>query len=528
MAFKILCTDGYSTKGVDVLEKHGSFQVTNIKALTHEELLQKIPEFHGLIVRSSSDVSADVIAAGKNLKIIARAGVGTDNIDIAAATEKGIVVVNAPGGNTITTAEHTFAMLMSAARKIPQAYKSMQEGKWDKKSFEGVELKGKVLGLVGLGRIGREVAKRAQAFGMETIGFDPYLASEAAERANIKLMTLDELYVQADFITVHTPLTEETKGLISKPQMAKMKKTAILINCARGGIINEADLAEALKAGAVAGAALDVFTDEPIKDNIFKDLPNCITTPHLGASTKEAQISVAIETANAVVDNLAMNISTNAVNAPAVPREIMTKAKVYLELAEKLGSLISQACKCKLKEIRVTVSGDKVSQYSQIISLYVVKSILSPILEENVTLVNIPVISKRRNITLATVIASEADEMGQMVEVKLVTEGESFEVWGRVNYAGAIQITRFQEYYLEIEPQGNMLFIHNLDRPGILGKICTLLGSEAINIAELKNIRHEKGKGAMTVIHLDEGIPSSVLEKLTALSEVTNVLQVKL
>ncbi|PIR18067.1 MAG: hypothetical protein COV46_01780 [Deltaproteobacteria bacterium CG11_big_fil_rev_8_21_14_0_20_49_13] len=314
MKHKILCTDGFAEAGLTELKKSASLDVVFERSLSHEDLIKKVPSFDGLIVRSASTVSRDVIEAGKNLKIVVRAGVGTDNIDIGAATKHGVLVANAPAGNATSAAELTFAMILSLARWIPQAASSMAEGEWEKKKFQGVELAGKTVGIIGLGRIGRAVAKRAIAFNMNIVGFDPFISREQLESLGVEHLPKEDIFKKADFITFHTPLTDETKNMVTLDELKTMKKTAYLVNCARGGIINEHDLAVALKEGLIAGAALDVFTKEPYKEEIFRKLENCITTPHLGASTHDAQEAVAIEAALVVTKFFDEGLSINALN----------------------------------------------------------------------------------------------------------------------------------------------------------------------------------------------------------------------
>ncbi|MFA4874624.1 MAG: hydroxyacid dehydrogenase [bacterium] len=314
MTFKILCTDGFSKAGLDELAKNTAFEVAFIKALTHEELLEKIHPFNALIIRSASRVSADVIEAGKSLRIIARAGVGVDNIDVPAATRRNIMVINAPAGNTVSTAELSFGMLLALARHIPQAACAMANGKWEKKKFQGTEVAKKVLGVIGMGRVGREVARRAMAFRMTVVGFDPFLDADQFDAAGVERVALDKIFKTADYITVHTPLTPETENLISAKEFKMMKPSACVINCARGGIVNEADLAEALRQKTIAGAALDVYTKEPFESTIFQGLDNCILTPHLGASTNEAQDAVAVEAAYEVAQYLTTGQCANCVN----------------------------------------------------------------------------------------------------------------------------------------------------------------------------------------------------------------------
>ncbi|MBX6395249.1 MAG: phosphoglycerate dehydrogenase, partial [Alicyclobacillaceae bacterium] len=375
--FKILVSDPISEEGLKKLIEAPEVQVDLRPGLAPEELIRIIGEYDALLVRSQTKVTAEMIAAGKNLKAIGRAGVGVDNIDVEAATRRGIIVVNAPDGNTISTAEHTFAMLMSLARNIPQACASIKAGKWDRKSFVGVELRGKTLGILGLGRIGTEVAKRAMAFGMTVLAYDPFLTAERAAQLGVEPVSVDEICERADFITVHTPLTKDTRHLIGPAQFAKMKRGVRILNCARGGIIDEKALLEAIERGVVAGAALDVFEEEPPKDNPLLALDRVIATPHLGASTVEAQINVAIDVGEEILNILHNRPFKNAVNLPSLPADVMRAVQPYLTLGEKLGQLVSQLTVGRLSAIEIGYGGNVSEKEVSPITRTILKGILA-------------------------------------------------------------------------------------------------------------------------------------------------------
>ena len=510
MTYRVLCTDGFSKTGVEDLNASSLVEADFQDKLSHEELIKRIPDYDGLVVRSASEVTRDVIGAGARLKVIARAGVGTDNIDLKAATEKGILVVNAPAGNSISTAELAFAMIISLARHIPQAAKSMYEGKWEKKKFKGNELAYKTLGVIGLGRIGKELAKRARAFEMNVIGFDPYLSDERMKGLGITKATLDEIFTNADFISVHTPLTDETTNLISNNEFAQMKTTACIVNCARGGIVNEADLAEALRNGNIGGAALDVFTEEPYGNDLFNGLDNVILTPHLGASTSEAQEAVAKEAAAAVVQFFKEGISTRAVNLPTggVDLEQYTR---HLMLAEKLGSLASQLVHDKIDRITFTAP----QNLPHILTLAALKGVLSHMVQ-NVTIVNAANVARDQGIGIAEEVTSEEPDFADTIGVRLHLEKQELNVWGALLPDGSTKVTNCAGYRVEIDPAGNLLFLQNLDQPGVIGHVSTLLGNAGVNIAEMQNVRHVKGKDALTIVRVDGDVPKKTFDEIAA------------
>jgi D-3-phosphoglycerate dehydrogenase / 2-oxoglutarate reductase len=524
MTYKILCTDGFSKAGLDALGKHKHLEVTFKPALKHEELLDIIEPFDGLIVRSASKVGRDVLERGKNLKIVARAGVGVDNIDVNAATERGILVVNAPAGNTVSAAELSFSMLCALARHIPQASQAMREGRWEKKKYFGTEISGKTLGVVGLGRIGREVARRGRGFDMRVIGFDPYLSHDQYDALGIGKATIEEILRTSDFISIHTPLTKETENMIGAKELATMKPTAYLINCARGGIVSEKDLAAALREKKIAGAAIDVFTKEPFEDPMFRDIENCICTPHLGASTAEAQDAVAIEAAASVAQYFTDGLGPNAVNLAGTDPFTWQRFKSHIVLAERMGSLVAQLTEGKIQKISF------LSQLGMphILALATAKGALSRLSDGFVTYVNAESMVRERGIAFAEEIVGRAVDFSDAIGVRIQTEQGKIEAWGVVLADGTPKITRCADYRADIDPAGSILFIHNADRPGVIGRVCTILGNDGVNIAEMQNVRKEPGAEALTIIGVDASIPATTIEKISREQDVTKVRLVQL
>ncbi len=506
MRYKVLCTDGFGKAGLEELERSALIEVVFEKSLTHEELVAKIAPYDGLIVRSASEVSRDVIEAGANLKVVARAGVGTDNIDLDAATEKGIFVVNAPAGNTTSTAELTFAMILALSRHIPQAAHAMTEGRWEKKKFMGAELAGKILGVIGFGRIGREVARRARSFQMNVMAFDPYLNDAQFGTSGADPARLEDIYRNADYITVHTPLTDETRNLIAGRELSMMKRTAYIVNCARGGIVNEEDLAAALKNGTIAGAALDVFTEEPFKRPVFQNLENVILTPHLGASTREAQDAVAVEAALAVVGFFSEGMSLGAVNLDVAVRHA-EGLKPRIELAEKLGRLVSQLSGGRINKLTILSS----QASANVLALSAVKGALAACQGRQVTLVNAAAVAKDMGVAVAQETVEERQDFANAFGIAVEAQGGRQEVWGTILQDGTPQIVSLNSYRVEIIPRGQMLLIQNSDRPGVIGRISSVLGNAGVNIAEMQNVRNKRGADALTVIRVDDGVDGEVL-----------------
>lgn len=520
---KVLVSDSLSQRGIDILKKAG-LEVDVRTGMKPDELKACIGEYHGLVIRSATKVTSEIIEAAGNLKVIGRAGSGLDNVDKTAATKKGIVVMNTPGGNTITTAEHTIALMFALARQIPQATASMKSGKWDKKSFMGIELYMKTLGIVGIGNIGKQVAIRAQAFGMNVIGYDPYLSEDNAKEIGIEKVELSELFSRSDFITFHTPITAETKNIVNKNTIQGMKDGVRIINCARGGIINEADIYEALKGGKVAGVALDVFENEPPGDNPLLTVDNVICTPHLGASTEEAQENVAVAVAEQIADYLVHGVIRNAVNFPSVPAEQVHKLQPYLTLAERLGSFASQVFEGAVTEITIEYRGDASELNTAPLTIAAVKGFLTPILEETVNFVNAPIIAKERGIGVQEMKSADAGDYQSAIVIRIKSDGKENVLAGTLFSRKDPRIIKINNYPVEIVPEGNMLFIYNNDRPGVIGNIGSYLGQCNINIARMHFGRETAGGRAISVVSIDTPVTQAQLGEI---KKMPNILSAK-
>ena len=502
--YSVLAVDGIAAEGIEILKKNFNVEVHD--KISADELLEIIPKFDALIVRSASKVTAEVLNRAENLKIIGRAGVGVDNIDVKAATERGIIVINSPDGNTIAATEHTFAMMAALSRNIPQANKTMHAGGWDRKKFVGVELRNKTLAVIGLGRIGAGVAKRAQAFEMNVIAYDPFVSAERAESLGVKLMELDELFKTADFITVHMPLTKQTENMITLEQMNLMKPSTRLINCARGGIINENDLATALKEKIIAGAAIDVFTSEPLIENSpFRELDNIILTPHLGASTIEAQISVSVDVATV----------TTAVNIPHFPAHVLKKLTPYLDLAERLGRTITALSKEPISNIQVQVNGKIAEGNTSLISTAVLKGILSTALDAHINLVNANLLAQDRGIKLSEITSSVAGDFSNTVTVSAngnSVTGTLFGSEGRI-----VQINKFR---VDVDPHARILICPHINRPGVIGTVGTILADFDINISSMQVGKTDIGGTNLMVLTVDNPISRAVIDKVKSVEAI--------
>ncbi|GLI07287.1 phosphoglycerate dehydrogenase [Paenibacillus tyrfis] len=526
--YKVLVMDGISDMGIQLLYDATDVEVEKKNGLSEDELMAIIADYDALLVRSATKVTERIMGAGSKLKVVGRAGVGVDNIDLEAATKRGIVVINAPDGNTIATCELTFAMMMSVARMIPQAYKKTVGSEWDRKTFVGVELRNKVLGVLGMGRIGSEVAKRAKAFGMEVLGYDPFLTEERAEKLGVKLGTVNEICAAADFITVHTPLTNETRHMISKPQFELMKKGARIINCARGGIIDEMALVEAIDAGIVAGAAFDVFEKEPpAADHPFLNHPKIVVTPHLGASTVEAQENVAIDVSEEVLHILRDQPFKNAVNMPPVPANVLNALQPYFNLGEKLGVFLGQTIDGPVSEIVVNYSGDLTDVDTTPLTRYIVKGILANQLE-GVNIVNAMHLAKTRGLNVVVQKSSTAKSFTNLVSVTLKTKQEERVLAGTLLSGYGERIVQIDQYPVDIAPSGHLLLISHNDKPGIIGKVGTLLGDNGVNIATMQVGRKVVGGSAIMVLTTDKETPKEVLDRLIQLPELTNARELTL
>ncbi|GIP25553.1 D-3-phosphoglycerate dehydrogenase [Paenibacillus sp. J23TS9] len=528
--FKVLVSDPISDLGIQQLMDAADVLVEKKTGLGEDELVAIIGEYDALLVRSQTRVTEKIMEAGTNLKVVGRAGVGVDNIDLEAATKRGIIVINAPDGNTITTCEHTFAMMMALARHIPQAYAKTVGGVWDRKSFLGVELRNKTLGVMGMGRIGSEVAKRAKAFGMNILAFDPFLTQERAEKMEVKLASVDDIVRNADFMTVHTPLTPETHHMISRPQFEVMKKGMRIVNCARGGIIDETALVEAINEGIVAGAAFDVFESEPPeKDHPFLTNPKIIVTPHLGASTVEAQENVAIDVSEEVLHILRNEPFKNAVNMPPVAASVMSRLQPYFSIGEKLGSFAAQAANQAVNEIHVDYAGDLSDVDTLPLTRYIVKGVLAHHLGSEVNIVNCMHLAKLRDINVVVTQASKSKGFTNLLTVTLKTQNnEETLVAGTLLNGYGERIVQIDKFPVDMAPEGHQILISHNDKPGIIGSVGTLLGQNDVNIASMQVGRKIIGGAAIMILSVDKAVQKDVLVQLTTLAELNRAIEITL
>jgi len=528
--YRVLVADKLAPAGMEILRAVAGLEVDEAIGLKPAELATKIAPYHGLIVRSGCTVTAEVIAAAENLRVIGRAGIGVDNIDVAAATQKGIVVMNTPGGNNVTTAEHAISMMLSLARCIPQATGSMKSGKWEKGKFTGSEVFNKVLGVVGLGNIGRIVADRALGLKMKVVAYDPFISEEAAKRLGVELASLDELFGRSDFITVHTPLIPETRGLVGTEAFAKMKKGVRIINCARGGIVDEDALAEAIRSGKVAGAALDVFVQEPPPaDHPLLKLDQVICTPHLGASTDEAQLNVALAIAEQVANYLTKDVIQDAVNVPSISPELLKVLSPYLTLAEKLGGLQAQLLSAAPTEVAIEYAGDVASYDIKSVTLAILRGLLSHAMESSaVNYVNAPAIARERGIKVIESRTSQPKGFANLLTVTVQTAKGSSIVAGAVFGQRVIRLVRINAFFLDADPAGFILMLHNRDVPGVVGNVGMTLGEAQINIAGLELGREHVGGMAISLFHVDDAIPDPVMQKLRTLPSIVSAQLIRL
>jgi D-3-phosphoglycerate dehydrogenase len=527
----ILICDPISPKGIAYFQARPEFKVTVLKQrLPEAELLPLVASVEAMVVRSETKVSRKVIEAAPKLRVVGRAGVGVDNVDVDAATQRGIVVMNTPGGNTISTAELTFSMLMALARKIPQAHASMKAGEWNRKAFSGVELYNKTLGILGMGRIGSEVARRAIAFGMRVLAYDPYLTLSRANAMQVELLELDDVLARSDFVTVHMPMSDETKGMLNAAAFAKMKTGARVLNCARGGIIHEGDLCEAIKSGKIAGAALDVYeTEPPPKDFPLRDLPQVIMTPHLGASTEEAQENVGIEVAEAITDFLLNGVVRNAVNLPNLDAKTYVLVKPYLTLGEKLGKLVAQLAPKRNDRLVVTYGGKATEVPSDPITRFVLKGFLESAGGKDVNQVNVRTLAQSLGLRVEEIKSNEETDFNEWLHLAVFSGGTKISAGGTLHGAKrSPRIVRVNSQPVEIVPEGVLLFMTNKDRPGIVGYLGTLMGRHNVNIANMTLSRDIAGGQALTVLSLDSVPSPAVLEEIQKDPDISNVRVVNL
>jgi D-3-phosphoglycerate dehydrogenase / 2-oxoglutarate reductase len=515
---KVLISDSLSPRAVEIFKERG-VEADVRTGLKPDELKAIIGNYDGLAIRSATKVTADILDAATNLKVVGRAGIGVDNVDIPAATQRGVVVMNTPFGNSITTAEHAVAMMFALAREIPLANASTKAGKWEKNRFMGVELTGKVLGIVGCGNIGSIVAERALGLKMRVVAFDPFLSHERAADLGVEKVELDELLARADFITLHTPKTESTKNLLNAQTLAKCRKGVRIINCARGGLIVEQDLKAAIESGHVAGAALDVFEVEPAKENSLFGLEQVICTPHLGASTTEAQENVALQVAEQMSDFLVTGAVTNALNAPSVSAEDAPKLKPYMKLAEQLGSFAGQITESGLRSVEVEYEGVVAGLNVKPLTQLVLMGLLRPLLD-SVNMVNAPVIARERDVRIAETKREGAADYQTLIRLKVTTDERSRVLTGTLFGDDKPRIVGIEDVPIEAELSEHMLFIRNDDKPGFIGKLGTTLGEAGVNIATFHLGRTAPGGTAIALVSVDQKLGQDLLATVDSLPSV--------
>ena len=521
---KVLVSDKLSPKGVEIFKKAKGIEVEVKTKLPPEELKAIIGEYDGLVIRSATKVKPEIIEAADKLKVIGRAGSGLDNVDLPAASKKGIVVMNTPGGNTITTAEHAISMMLALSRKIPQATASMKSKKWEKSKFMGSEIYNKTLGIMGIGSIGSVVADRARGLKMNVLAHDPFLSPERAEKLGVELANLDDLLKRSDYITIHVPKSKETINLVNKELFSKMKDGVFLINCARGGIVNEKDLCDAIKSGKVAGAALDVFEKEPPdSDNPLLDLDEVICTPHLGASTEEAQEKVAVAIAEQMVDYLLNGTIMNAVNVPSVDSELLATIRPYLELAERLGSFQGQVVSGGLEQVSIEYSGEVAALAIAPITVSLLKGLLYSILKEDVNYVNAPVIAKERGIKVIESTTNESEDFTSLITLKVKTSKEERLVAGTIFGKSDPWIVQVDQFRIEAIPEKYMFLFHTHDRPGVIGNIGTSLAKHSINISRMQFGREKVEGKSLLLLSTDGSVSSEITEQLKGLPHVISL-----
>ena len=518
MAPKVLISDDLSPAAVAIFKERG-LEVDMKTGLSKEELEKIIPAYDGLAIRSATKVTEKIIAAAAKLKVVGRAGIGVDNVDIKAATKKGIIVMNTPFGNSTTTAEHAITLMLSLARQIPAADRSTQSGKWEKNRFMGVEVAGKTLGLIGCGNIGAIVADRAQGLKMKVVAFDPFLSPERAKVLNVEKVELEDLLRRADFITLHTPLTEKTRNIIDGAALSKMKRGVRIVNCARGGLVDEAALSEALKSGQVAGAALDVFEEEPAKTNVLFGNEAVICTPHLGASTLEAQEKVALQVAEQMSDYLLNGAITNAVNFPSITAEEAPRLTPWVKLAESLGSFAGQLTEIVVRGIRLEYGGDIAGLNTKPMTAAALAGLLRPVLAD-VNMVSAAVVAKERGIVIEEVTGAEAGAFESIMRLTVKTDAYERSIAGTIFAGGRGRIIEVRGISMDFELTPHMLFIRNADKPGFIGQLGMLLGDAGVNIATFNLGREKPGGDAICVVSMDEPLRYEILAKVKGLQHV--------
>ncbi len=523
---KILIADPIAQEGIEFLKGHADVDVKT--GMKPEELLEVVGEYDALVVRSETKVTAAIIAAAKKLQVVARAGIGVDNIDLDAATSAGIAVVNAPTGNTFAAAEHTLALMLALSRNIPSAHQSMKEGEWKRSAFMGIEVRNKTLGVIGLGRVGSEVARRAQSFGMRLIAYDPFVAPDYARRLGVELLSFEDVIEQSDFITLHTPLTDSSRNLISTKELARMKPSARLINVARGELVDEIALLEALNNDQLAGVALDVFAKEPPGPNPLLDHPKVVITPHLGASTQEAQREVAVEAAEQALAVLRGEPARNTVNAPFVAPEVHAVLEPYMRVATVVGKLVTHLAEGQFVGVTISYEGEITQHDTAILKAAVLAGVLGPVTTGQVNLINASRLAQERGLNVTEQQNSVAQEYSSLISATLETTEGSITLTG-TSMRNEPHIVKFNEYWLDIVPNvPYLLFVDNQDQPGSIGAVGTLAGKHNINISFMEVGRLNIRGRAMMVLGLDDLVPPNVMEEINALSHIYNARLVKL
>ncbi len=522
--YKILIADSLDETGLARLRESGH-EVHELSAEERPQLAELLPDYDALVVRSATRVTADLLRAGKKLRVVGRAGIGVDNVDVEAATQLGILVVNAPTANLLSAAEHTFALLLALARNVPAADASLKAGRWTRTPFEGLELQGKTLGIIGFGRIGQRVAQRALAFEMQVMAYDPFLDADFIRRHDAVATSLDELLARADVVTLHTPLTPETKNLLHEGRIARMKRGALLVNCGRGGVLDEVALKAALDEGHLAGAALDVFAEEPPRDYALAQHPKVVATPHLGAQTREAQVRISTETARMVLAALEGSLAITAVNLPFRPAG--SAGEPYLSLAERLGQLASAQALGGLKQLAIELWGLPDALQTPL-TVAALKGVLTRIHGEAVNYVNAELIAKHRGFNVVRSTHSEPADYPQLIALRLASDRGTIEVAGTLFHERDPRVVNFDGYQLEFRPAGHLLVVRNHDVPGVVGKLGTALGDSSINIAEI-HLSRKPGEGeALAVLRLDQAPAPTIIDRLRELPEVRSVQPISL
>jgi D-3-phosphoglycerate dehydrogenase len=522
--FKVLLLDGIDPAGVEVLQSTNSITPIVHDKISREKLLEIVSEADGVIVRSATAVDRELLSKAAQLKVVGRAGVGIDNVDLEAATEHGVLVMNSPGGSTTTTAEHTIAMLFSLARNIPQACQTLKSHKWEKSKFKGVELTGKTLGVIGLGRIGSEVARKCQAMGMNVIAYDPFINPDANLSSGLVMVGVEQVFREADFITVHVPLTDETRNLINTASIAKMRDGVRLLNCARGGIINENDLLEALKSGKVAGAAFDVFETEPNTESPLLQQDHFIATPHLGASTVEAQRKVSEDICRQVADFLLKNTVYGALNFPQLDPGQVEHYQHFVDLATRLATFVVQLADGRMQSVSIRYSGEVNDMNLNYLTSIILRRLLAPVLREGVNLINAVHVAKQRGIKVEETRVPAQENFTNLITIELKTDTDSHRVSGTVFTDKLPRIVNVDGYSVEVVPRGNMIFFTNTDKPGVIGKMGTILGQCNVNIAGMYLGRERQGGKALALLLVDNPVRQEVIDQVR---QIDNILSAR-